>query len=149
MPLMHRIPEADRRHLLIASLRLIRRQHPEYAKQINGIAALIVKGKAPRDSLLSTVNVLLGGDELHRIIALVRDAFIALKIRKRALTDGAPLCHGCFSYPSVVTCETCGQVAFCYGCLDYGACESCSSRAEAKENSSPANEEVCGVCSEA
>lgn len=147
MTVMHRMPAADRRHLLLTSLRHIRRQYHKYAKQIDGIATLIVRGKAPRSSLLSTVNVLLGGDELHKVLALVRDAFIAFKIQKRAFRDGAALCHGCFSYPSVVMCETCGQVAFCYGCLDYGACESCSPRVDAKENSPPG--EVCGACSEA
>lgn len=147
MSVMHRMPAADRRHLLLTSLRHIRRQYPKYAKQIDTIATLIVRGKAPRTSLLSTVNVLLGADQLHEVLALVRDAFIAFKIRKRAFRDDAALCHGCFSYPSVVTCETCGQVAFCYGCLDYGACETCSPPVDANETSSPG--EVCGACSDA
>lgn len=149
MSLIARMPASDRRHLLLVSLRHIRRRYPKYAKQINGIATLIVKGKAPQSSLLSTVNVLLGKDELRKALALALDAFVAFKIRKRAFDNGAALCHGCFSYSSVVTCETCGHVAFCYGCLEYGACESCSSRAEAKENSPPGEEELCVVCSEA
>ena len=149
MSLMARMSASDRRHLLLVCLRHIRRQYPNYAKQINRIATLIVKGKASQSSLLSTVNVLLGGDELRKVLALVFEAFVAFKIRKRAFENGATLCHGCFSYSSVVTCETCGHVAFCYGCLEYGACESCSSRAEAKENSPPGEEEVCVMCSEA
>jgi hypothetical protein len=146
---MARMPAADRRHLLLVSLRHIRRQYPKYAKQINGIATLIVKGKAPQSSLLSTVNVLLGGDELRKVLALVVEAFVAFKIRKRAFENGATLCHGCFSYSSVVTCETCGHMAFCYGCLDYGACDFCSSRAKVKEDSPPGEEEICVMCSEA
>eukprot|EP00666_Eupelagonemidae_sp_cell4sb_P013639 gene13639-13194_t len=125
---MNRLPVADRRRLLFASLRQIRRRYPKYAKQIDGIAALILKRKAPQSSMLSALNVLLGSEELQKLFGVLRHAFIAFKIRKRAFRADACLCHGCFSYPSVVTCEACGQVAFCYGCLDYGACDACSAR---------------------
>ena len=153
MDVIARMPAADRRHLLLASLRHIRRQYPEYAKQINGITTLIVKRKSPPSSLLSTVKVLVGRDELHKVLVRVRHAFIAFKIRSRAFRKEAPLCHGCCSFPSVIACEKCGHVAFCYECLDYGACDACSSLAKGsdvkEENAPPCEGAVCVPCSDA
>ena len=150
MCITNRMPAADRRHLLLVSIRHIRRKNTQYSKQINQIATLIVKGKAPATSLLSTVNVLLGHDKMRNVLVFVRDSFIAFKIRKRVFQHDAPLCHGCFSFPSVIKCERCEQVAFGYGCLDYGTCDACQSLAKGSvsNESAPPREYACVPCSD-
>lgn len=123
-----RMSITDQKLMLVALLRAIMQVFPQHKKHICKLVDCIQSGAAPKNSLKTTLNVLVGRDNMHTISTLVRDSFIADKIKKRTLSTSRCLCHGCFSYPADIKCPSCGHITFCYGCYDYGECMRCAER---------------------
>jgi len=122
-----RMPQAHRRHLVIANLRTISKLFPQYSNQIRTVLGLILSDAAPHTSLKATLNIFLGRHNLNTISARVQQCYISDKIRRRTLaTTGSCLCHGCLSYAAEIKCAQCGKITFCYGCFDYGECYNCT-----------------------
>jgi hypothetical protein len=123
---MQRMPCPDRMQLTAYKLRVIIRLYPQHRKQICTLVRLIHTGDAPRKSLVSLLNILVGRENLSAIATRVKHRFIAEKIKTRTLASNRCHCHACFSYEAKIMCSTCGHVTFCYGCYDYGQCIKCT-----------------------
>ena len=122
---IQRMTRKDQAQLLQYHLRAIVSLYPEHKKHICKIARLMHTGDAPRSSLMSILNVLVGHENLNTIASRVKQKFIAEKIKKRTLTTSRCRCHACLSYAAEIKCPTCDKVTFCYGCDEYEQCIHC------------------------
>ena len=123
---LERMPRQDRVQLTNYNLRVIIGLYPQHRKQICTLFRLIHTGDAPRKSLVSLLNILVGRKNLNTIAAHIKQKFIAEKIKKRTLTTNRCRCHAYFSYEAEIKCPKCGHATFCYGCYDYGQCINCA-----------------------
>ena len=83
---LERMPHQDRVQLTNYNLRVIISLYPQHRKQICTLVRLIHTRAAPRFSIVSLLNILVGNENLKTIAAHIKHNFIAEKIKKRTLT---------------------------------------------------------------
>lgn len=133
MKMYLRMTHLDRLMLDRLHLRVLVRIIPRHAKTIAKIIRLIRQQEAPRTSLRSTLQVILGRRTLDELTNKIMHRFIELKIKRRILTDSRPSCHGCLSYRAEIACVNCGRLTFCYGCCGYECCKSCFDQSDVED----------------